>query len=124
MFVFDKGFDAVDIASGAKFLGLFDMSHMEYEADRAKDAAGEPSLVCTSALLPKLSIRKQHVDETGRSEAELDQRLDQVGTGGDAGRTEERDEAVQVERSASSAGLQERRATDRSRTPPICRSAL
>jgi alkaline phosphatase len=45
VFVFDqKGFDAVDVASGAKILGLFDMSHMEYEADRAKDAAGEPSL--------------------------------------------------------------------------------
>ena len=43
VFVFDqKGFEAVDVASSAKILGLFDMSHMEYEADRAKDAAGEP----------------------------------------------------------------------------------
>jgi alkaline phosphatase len=45
VYVFDKaGFDAADVASGARILGLFEMSHMEYEADRAKDAAGEPSL--------------------------------------------------------------------------------
>ena len=45
VFVFDKaGFDAIDVASGPKVLGLFEMSHMEYEADRAKDAAGEPSI--------------------------------------------------------------------------------
>jgi len=45
LYVFDqKGFDAADLSSGAKILGLFDRSHMEYEADRAKDKAGEPSL--------------------------------------------------------------------------------
>ena len=38
LYVFDKaGFDAADLSSGAKLLGLFEMSHMEYEADRAKD---------------------------------------------------------------------------------------
>lgn len=43
--VYDKaGFDAVDVASGAKMLGLFERSHMEYEIDRAKDTKGEPSL--------------------------------------------------------------------------------
>ncbi len=57
VFVFDKkGFDAVDVASGAKILGLFDMSHMEYEADRAKDAAGEPSLAeMTAKALDRLA---------------------------------------------------------------------
>ncbi len=35
---FDKAsFDAIDVASGAKILGLFEPSHMNYEADRAKD---------------------------------------------------------------------------------------
>ena len=45
VFVMDKtGFDAVDVKSGAKMLGLFETSHMQYEADRAKDKGGEPSL--------------------------------------------------------------------------------
>ncbi|WP_058322220.1 alkaline phosphatase [Sinorhizobium sp. GL28] len=45
LYVTDKaGFDAADLSSGAKLLGLFDRSHMEYELDRAKDAKGEPSL--------------------------------------------------------------------------------
>jgi len=57
VYVFDKaGFDKVDIASGARVLGLFDMSHMEYEADRAKDAAGEPSLAeMTAKAIDRLS---------------------------------------------------------------------
>ncbi|MEK9842453.1 alkaline phosphatase [Thalassospira sp.] len=37
-------FNKLDPAKTKKVLGLFDRSHMEYEADRAKDAAGEPSL--------------------------------------------------------------------------------
>ncbi|MFC3570059.1 alkaline phosphatase [Paracoccus sp. TOH] len=37
-------FDAVDPAGTGKLLGLFNASHMQYEADREKDAAGEPSL--------------------------------------------------------------------------------
>lgn len=45
VFVFDrKGFDAIDPATAPKALGLFERSHMEYEADREKDAGGEPSL--------------------------------------------------------------------------------
>ena len=44
-FIYDqKGFDAVDPASTGPLLGLFERSHMEYELDRAKDTAGEPSL--------------------------------------------------------------------------------
>ncbi|MFS1525113.1 alkaline phosphatase [Microbulbifer sp. 2304DJ12-6] len=38
------GFEAVDIASTDKLLGLFHPSHMRYEADRGNDVAGEPSL--------------------------------------------------------------------------------
>ncbi|WP_199257513.1 alkaline phosphatase [Paracoccus binzhouensis] len=37
-------FDAVDPAGTGKLLGLFNASHMQYEADREKDAGGEPSL--------------------------------------------------------------------------------
>lgn len=43
VYVWNKtDFDAV--SSGAKLLGLFETSHMQFEADRAKDGAGEPSL--------------------------------------------------------------------------------
>ncbi len=38
------GFDALDPQSNPRVLGLFERSHMEYEADREADAAGEPSL--------------------------------------------------------------------------------
>lgn len=38
------GFDAVDPKRTDHLLGLFERSHMRYEADRAADAAGEPSL--------------------------------------------------------------------------------
>ncbi len=44
-YVWRKGeFDTIDAASVARVLGLFDMSHMEYEADRKSDPSGEPSL--------------------------------------------------------------------------------
>lgn len=38
------GFDAVNTESTKHLLGLFERSHMRYEADRSLDAAGEPSL--------------------------------------------------------------------------------
>lgn len=45
VYVFDqKGFDEVDPANTTKLFGLFNESHMQYEADRANDIAGEPSL--------------------------------------------------------------------------------
>ena len=45
VYVFDKtGFDAIDAAATERVLGLFNESHMQYEADRANDIAGEPSL--------------------------------------------------------------------------------
>ncbi|WP_166424312.1 alkaline phosphatase [Paraglaciecola sp. 20A4] len=44
-YVMDKtGFDAVDTASTTHLFGLFNESHMQYEADRSNDVAGEPSL--------------------------------------------------------------------------------
>lgn len=44
-YVWNKaGFDAVNPASTRQLLGLFEPSHMKYEADRANDTAGEPSL--------------------------------------------------------------------------------
>lgn len=43
-YVFDKaGFDALGESAGP-VLGLFNESHMQYEADRGNDIAGEPSL--------------------------------------------------------------------------------
>ena len=44
-YVWNKAqFDAIDPASSGPVLGLFEPSHMQYEADRATDPAGEPSL--------------------------------------------------------------------------------
>ncbi|HVL02328.1 MAG TPA: alkaline phosphatase [Dongiaceae bacterium] len=44
-YVWNKaGFDAINPAKTEHLLGLFERSHMKYEADRATDAAGEPSL--------------------------------------------------------------------------------
>ncbi|MDP5213650.1 alkaline phosphatase [Pseudoalteromonas tunicata] len=44
-YVMDQtGFDAVDPAATSQLFGLFNESHMQYEADRANDIAGEPSL--------------------------------------------------------------------------------
>lgn len=44
-YVWNKaGFDAVDPGKVKHLLGLFEPSHMQYEADRANDGAGEPSL--------------------------------------------------------------------------------
>ena len=39
-----SGFDAVDPATTDHLLGLFEPSHMKFEADRAGDPGGEPSL--------------------------------------------------------------------------------
>jgi alkaline phosphatase len=44
-FVWNKaGFDAATPANTEYLLGLFENSHLQYEADRANDKAGEPSL--------------------------------------------------------------------------------
>ncbi|NRA72672.1 MAG: alkaline phosphatase [Gammaproteobacteria bacterium] len=39
-----QGFDAIDTETTTKLFGLFNESHMQYEADRSNDIAGEPSL--------------------------------------------------------------------------------
>ncbi|WP_255558182.1 alkaline phosphatase [Zhongshania aquimaris] len=44
-YIFDKaGFNALNTETTTKVLGLFNESHMQYEADRKNDVAGEPSL--------------------------------------------------------------------------------
>jgi len=44
-YVYDQvGFDAVDTETTSKLFALFNESHMQYEADRKNDKAGEPSL--------------------------------------------------------------------------------
>jgi alkaline phosphatase len=57
IYITDKaGFDAVDFASDARVLGLFEGSHLEFEMDRAADTAGEPSLIdLTRAAITRLS---------------------------------------------------------------------
>lgn len=52
-YVWNKAeFDAVDTSKTGHLFGLFERSHMQYEADRAKDKGGEPSLaeMTTKAL--------------------------------------------------------------------------
>ena len=45
VYVYDQnGFDSIDPNSTKRVLGLFNESHMQYEADRPNDIAGEPSL--------------------------------------------------------------------------------
>jgi alkaline phosphatase len=44
-YVWNKAdFDAIDPKKTKRLLGLFERSHLEYEVDREKDTAGEPSL--------------------------------------------------------------------------------
>ncbi len=44
-YVIDQAsFDSIDAATTTKVLGLFNESHMQYDADRGNDVAGEPSL--------------------------------------------------------------------------------
>ncbi|HAW74339.1 MAG TPA: alkaline phosphatase [Alteromonas australica] len=45
VYVYDEtGFDAIDTENTERLFGLFNESHMQYEADRANDIAGEPSI--------------------------------------------------------------------------------
>jgi alkaline phosphatase len=60
--IYDKaGFDALDVKSGPSILALFERSHMKYEADRAKDTKGEPSL----AEMTKVAIERLKQDADG-----------------------------------------------------------
>lgn len=54
------GFDAVDPYRTKHLLGLFEPSHMQYEADRANDGSGEPSLSdLTSKAIQMLSRNRK-----------------------------------------------------------------
>ncbi|MDO6694710.1 alkaline phosphatase [Aliiglaciecola sp. 3_MG-2023] len=45
-YVYDQsGFDVIDTENTPQLFGLFNESHMQYEADRGNDIAGEPSIV-------------------------------------------------------------------------------
>jgi len=54
----EKQLDAIDPARTAHLLGLFEPGHMHYETERAKDAAGEPSL--SKMTRAALSILKRN----------------------------------------------------------------
>ncbi|TKD50166.1 alkaline phosphatase [Sphingomonas baiyangensis] len=54
------GFAALDPARATKVLGLFQPDHMQYEADRAGDKAGEPSLAeMTTKAIAMLSRNRE-----------------------------------------------------------------
>ncbi len=53
-------FDAIDAKKTSHLLGLFEPSHLQFEHDRPKDAAGEPSLTeMTSKAIDVLSNNKK-----------------------------------------------------------------
>lgn len=52
-------FEAIDPAKTEHLLGLFERSHMHYEADRQLDAAGEPSLAEMTAKAIKILARNR-----------------------------------------------------------------
>ncbi len=59
-YVWDKaGFEALDPAGTGRVLGLFNASHMQYEADREKDAGGEPSLAEMSGKAVEMLSRDE-----------------------------------------------------------------
>jgi alkaline phosphatase len=58
-YVWNKAqFDAIDPANTPYLLGLFEPSHMQYDADRARDPAGEPSL--TEMTTKALEMLRRH----------------------------------------------------------------
>jgi alkaline phosphatase len=65
-----QGFDAIDFASADRVFALFQPGHMQYEHDRGRDAAGEPSLAeMVSAAIARLRREEQGfllVVEAGR----------------------------------------------------------
>jgi alkaline phosphatase len=60
-YVWNKAeFDAIDPSKTGHLFGLFERSHMQYETDRAKDKAGEPSLAeMTSKAIDVLSTNPE-----------------------------------------------------------------
>ncbi len=88
------GFDALDFNTDIRVLGLFEPSHMQYELDRDKDPAGEPSL----AELTRAAITRLSRDEDGYVLMVEAGRIDHAHHGTNAARaladTEALDEAV------------------------------
>jgi alkaline phosphatase len=54
-----QGLDAVDPAKTRRLLGLFEPRHMNFEVDRAKDPAGEPSLAHMTRAAIELLARNR-----------------------------------------------------------------
>ena len=54
-------FAGTDFSSGARILGLFEQSHMQYEVDRPADIAKEPSV----AEMTEAAINRLSLDEDG-----------------------------------------------------------
>lgn len=75
-------FGALNAASDAPVLGLFEPSHMQFEADRASDKAGEPSL----AEMTALAITKLGSAEKGYVLMVEGGRIDHAHHGGNAHR--------------------------------------
>lgn len=66
-YVVDRaGFDAIDPAATKRVFGLFNESHMQYEADRGNDILGEPSLSeMTAKALQILDSKKKNGKNKG-----------------------------------------------------------
>ncbi len=80
-YVWDRaGFDAIDVEETDHLLGLFEPSHMRYEADRAGDVGGEPSLAEMTAKAIDLLER----DEDGYFLLVEAGRIDHAHHGGNA----------------------------------------
>ncbi|MDZ7627485.1 MAG: alkaline phosphatase [Parvularculaceae bacterium] len=77
-----EGFDALDPASGPRVLALFEPSHMNYEADRAGDVGGEPSL----AEMTQKAIEVLRQDKDGFFLVVEGGRIDHAHHGGNAAR--------------------------------------
>lgn len=77
-----KGFEAIDPQSSPRVLALFEPSHMNYEADRAGDKAGEPSL----AEMTSTAIEILRRDKDGFFLMVEGGRIDHAHHGGNAAR--------------------------------------
>lgn len=75
-------FAALNPADSAPVFGLFEPSHMQFEADRAKDKAGEPSL----AEMVELAVKKLGSSEQGYVLMVEGGRIDHAHHGGNAHR--------------------------------------
>lgn len=77
-----EGFDAIDAKTNPRVLALFESSHMNYEADRANDKAGEPSL----AEMTQKSIEILRRNRNGYFLVVEGGRIDHAHHGGNAAR--------------------------------------